>query len=292
MKRVSAYRTDLPEDSAEGAPYWEDLRESFIDSFAYDIFVSWTARSHTSAVTFRNWTATRPGGEGGDKAAGSDGDAGGITSFTNADIPIYTLGEVVPFEGSAGLIPESNLSGPLVAVDDFRADARFAGIDGSGFAVAILDTGIDLDDPYFGPDADNDGVSDRIVYHYDFANGDNNASDVNGHGSNVTSIAASSDSTYTGMAPGADIVSLKVFTNAGGGNFGYIEDALQWVIANAEAYNIVSVNMSLSDGGNYDTPVQLYGIADELATLAAMNVVVVSASGNAFYSFNSVQGVS
>ena len=172
MKRVSAYRTDLPEDSAEGAPYWEDLRESFIDSFAYDIFVSWTARSHTSAVTFRNWTATRPGGEGGDKAAGSDGDAGGITSFTNADIAIYTLGEVVPFEGSAGLIPESNLSGPLVAVDDFRADARFAGIDGSGFAVAILDTGIDLDDPYFGPDADNDGVSDRIVYHYDFAKSD------------------------------------------------------------------------------------------------------------------------
>jgi hypothetical protein len=40
---------------------------------------------------------------------------------------------------------------------DFRQDARFAGIDGSGLATVILDTGIDLDHSFFGPDADGDG---------------------------------------------------------------------------------------------------------------------------------------
>ena len=50
------------------------------------------------------------------------------------------------------------------------------------------------------------------------------------------------------MAPGADIISLKVLDDLGSGTFGWIESALQWVMANAAAYNIASVNMSLSDG--------------------------------------------
>ena len=32
----------------------------------------------------------------------------------------------------------------------------------------ILDTGMDLNHPFFGPDADSNGVADRIAYHYDF----------------------------------------------------------------------------------------------------------------------------
>lgn len=211
-------------------------------------------------------------------------------STTSSDIPIQTYGRVV--DSSDGLTPQSELSLPLINLDEFRADTRFSGIDGSGFATVILDTGIDLDHPFFGPDSDGNGVADRIVYHYDFADGDANASDFNGHGSNVSSIVASSDSQYTGIAPGADIIHLKVFKDNGQGNFSYVESALQWVVANADAYNIASVNMSLGDTGNYRTPQNLYGIADEMAALAADDVAVVSASGNDFYSFNSVQGVS
>jgi hypothetical protein len=268
----------------DGHPLTE-LWESFTNSFAYDRF-QWISLPPASRVNFRP-LIQKPEAEGN---SGVEADPTGIT-VTNHDIPIYTTGQVVPFEGDAGLLPATSTSGPLVAVDDFRADTRFAGIDGSGYAIAVLDTGIDLDDPFFGSDANGDGISDRIVYQYDFADGDANASDYSGHGSNVTSIAASSDSTYTGMAPDADIIALKVFTDSGSGNFAYLEKALQWVIANAAAYNIVSVNMSITDGGNYDTPVQLYGIGDELATLAAMDVVVVSASGNSFYQVNSIQGV-
>ncbi len=269
--------------------FLEELRESFTGSFAYDLF-DWLAVPGPGSVTF-NPTKFTAASNDGDRAQGETGDP--VSLYTsNADIPVYLTGEVVTVGGDGGVAPQTDLSGPLVGVDDFRVDARFAGVDGSGYTIAVLDTGIDLDDPFFGPDLNNDGISDRIVYQYDFADGDANASDVDGHGSNVSSIAASSDGTYTGMAPGADIAALKVFEDSGDGYFLYIEEALQWVIANAEAYNIVSVNMSLGDTANYDVPISLYGIGDELATLAAMDVIVVSSSGNSFYPFNSVQGVS
>lgn len=189
--------------------------------------------------------------------------------------------------------PALTLSGHQANIEAFRNDPNFAGIDGSGFAIVVLDTGIDLDHPHFGPDLDQDGVSDRIVYQWDFADNDGSAQAAsNGHGTNVTGIAASSDPTYTGAAPGADIIHLKVFSDNGTGVFSYIESALQWVVGNAATYNIASVNMSLSDFGNYSTPQQRYNIADELATLAALGIITVSASGNSFQGFNSVEGVS
>lgn len=210
---------------------------------------------------------------------------------TASKVPIYKQGETVPPGNEGSITPQTDISGPLINIDDFRADPRFAGINGNGFAAVILDGGIDLDHPFFGSDSNGDGISDRIVYQYDFADGDGDASDVDGHGSNVSSIVASSDSTYKGMAPGADIIHLKVFEDSGDGNFSYIEQALQWVVNNAATYNIASVNMSLGDGDNYTTSQTLYGINDELAALNAMDIIVASASGNGFYTHGSAQGV-
>ena len=210
-------------------------------------------------------------------------------TITNSSVPIQY--PEPPVEYFDPISPATSESTGLINLDDFRSDVRFNGIDGSGVAIVVLDTGIDLDHAFFGPDVDMNNVADRIVYHYDFADGDADATDVNGHGSNVTSIVASSDATYTGMAPGADIIHLKVFTNAGSGNFSYVESALTWVVTNAVAYNIVSVNMSLGDSQNYATAQTLYGVDDEMAALAALGVTVVSSSGNDFFSFSSVQGV-
>ena len=52
----------------------------------------------------------------------------------------------------------------LTNLTAFRADPRFAGIDGHGLTAVVIDTGIDVDHPFFGPDADPDGVADRIVF--------------------------------------------------------------------------------------------------------------------------------
>src|SRR3546814_18355985 len=115
--------------------------------------------------------------------------------------------------------PQTNVSGPVVGIDDFRNDARFDGIDGSGQAVVIIDSGIDLDDPFFGADANGNGVSDRIVFQYDFADNAANAGALYGHGSNLASIAASSNAPYTGMVPGPHLLAHTVFPDSRHGHF-------------------------------------------------------------------------
>ncbi|MBX3413049.1 MAG: S8 family serine peptidase [Pirellulales bacterium] len=261
-------------------------------------FVELPAGSYVVAELMKpGWTQTYPTpNEGGSESAGSGQqarqDIPPITT-TGSTAPMQVMGELVSSSPTLGNVPRLNVSSPLINLPAFRTDPRFAGINGSGFASVIIDTGIDLDHPFFGPDADSNGVADRIVYAWDFADNDSNASDVNGHGSNVASIVASQSGTFGGMAPAVNIIALKVFSNAGGeGSFGDVEDALQWVIANATTYNIVSVNMSLGDDTNYTSAATAYGLGDELAALAAMNVIVVSAAGNAFYTNNSTPGIS
>lgn len=225
-----------------------------------------------------------------DRAALAAQLSSGLTT-TASEAVAKAVGQRWNYEGDTAQQQTAD-SGPLINLDDFQSDPRFTGVDGSGYAAVVLDTGIDLDHPFFGPDATLDGVADRIVYNQDFTGADSNAQDVNGHGSNVSSIVASQDATYPGVAPGVDIIHLQVLDDAGFGNFGDVEAALQWVVANAATYNIVTVNMSLSDGSNRQVEAGDYGLDDELAALAALDVVVVSAAGNSFYSNASVPGVS
>lgn len=212
-----------------------------------------------------------------------------------------------------------NDSRSLIRVDDFRSGktsrgsrSEFVGVDGKGHSIAVLDSGIDQNHPFFGSDKDNNGIRDRIVYQQDFVNNDMTAEDPidDGHGTHVASIAASSDPKLTGIAPGADIIALKILEGDTEGGFAEAELALQWVLDNAEKYNIASVNLSFADtpkdvdrdgekdDGIYNTAEQIkeaqkkYGIADELAALKARNVIAVSASGNSFAEHQEAQGVS
>lgn len=174
-------------------------------------------------------------------------------------------------------------------LDGLRADPRFAALDGSGLATVVLDTGIDLDHPHFGPDVDGDAIADRIVFQQSFT-GSASADDDNGHGTHVQATVASSDPTFQGVAPSANLIALKTNGSNGSGRFSDLERALQWVVVNGPAYNVGSVNMSLGDGQFFTEATTRYGIGDELAALAAMDIVVVSSSGND-YQFNSQNGV-
>lgn len=172
-----------------------------------------------------------------------------------------------------------------------RQDLRFSNLDGTGMVTVVIDTGIDTDHAFFGPDSDGDGVADRIIFQYDFANGDADASDADGHGSHIASLIASSDGTYTGIAKGADLIVLKVFEDGGRGTFRYVEQALQWVIANAANYNIGVINMSLGDSGNWTDSLPRYGLGDEFATLSGMDIITIAAAGNHYSQYNAL-GVS
>jgi subtilase family serine protease len=230
------------------------------------------------------WMQTSPG-------VGPSGTAHAMT-LSGMDV-VLSLPEDVLFE--EGLTTQSvsanELADALTGLDAFLADARFDGFDGTGITTVVIDTGIDLNHSWFGPDADHNGVADRIVFSWDFADGDADAGDRNGHGSHVASLIGGQDATYGGVAQGADLIALKVFSDAGAGYFSYLEQALQWVVNNADAFEVGVVNLSLGDSGNWDTAIGRYGLGDELAALAGMNILVTAAAGNNYFSFGGDMGV-
>lgn len=125
-------------------------QEAFTQVFAYDNF-QWPAFKvfgsvRPSVIDFRS-PAERAAE---DQGLGDSAPAAPYTT-TNSPIPIYKVGEVVELDGDAAVSPETRESHRLVDLDDYRADPRFHGFDGSGQGIVILDTGIDLDDPFFGP---------------------------------------------------------------------------------------------------------------------------------------------
>ena len=209
-------------------------------------------------------------------------------TITGRDVMLHTLGipgdTVRELDNGETFTPSLTETGDLVGLDEFFSDPRFSGIDGSGYTVVVLDTGIDMDHPFFGPDMDNDGVADRIVYTADFTGSVFGAEDVDGHGTHVSSVAASSDGTYTGAAPGANIIHLKVLGDDGSGSGAWLEQALQWVATNAEAYNIVAVNMSLGFGDNSAVEDPWF-LNDELSALKALGIINLVAAGNDFFSY-------
>lgn len=230
------------------------------------------------------WTQTSPG-------VGPSGTAHAMT-LSGMDV-VLSLPEDVLFE--EGLTTQSvsanELADALTGLDAFLADARFDGFDGTGVTTVVIDTGIDLNHSWFGSDADHNGVADRIVFSWDFADGDADAGDRNGHGSHVASLIGGQDATYGGVAQGADLIALKVFSDGGAGYFSYLEQALQWVVINADAFDVGVVNLSLGDSGNWDTAIGRYGLGDELAALAGMNILVTAAAGNNYFSFGGDMGV-
>jgi hypothetical protein len=177
--------------------------------------------------------------------------------------------------------PVNQNFGSLIGLDAAFANYAYRG---QGYSVAVIDTGIDYNHPDLGG-----GWGRRVIAGYDFVNNDNDPRDDHGHGTHVAGIIGGSSLTYSGVAPNVNFIALKVLDAAGNGNFGDVEDALQWVINHQAQYNIVAVNLSLG-AGNYTSTPYLF-LEDELQTLGTLGVFTAVASGNSFYSYNSQVGL-
>jgi hypothetical protein len=231
-------------------------------------------------------------------------ETGWSPTFPNLNSSSATIIVNTPGSGEAttGEIQSTSLSataastlytnlGTATNIAAFHSDPRFSSIKGQGLAVVVIDTGIDLDHPSFGADSDKNGVADRIVYNYDFVGlNDADASDgASGHGTHVSGIISSSDANYPGIAPGVNIIALRVLSDKGGTNADILE-AINWVLANAARYNVVAVNLSLGNGTFDKVPTAGFA-STQFKALANAGVVVVSASGNE-YGKTPIQGVS
>ena len=199
--------------------------------------------------------------------------------------------------------PLLNVSAPLVETDQ----AASMGYDGSGQTVVVLDTGVDANHP---------NLAGKIVAEACFALGNdcpNNQSFDDGegsgsyctysagcfHGTHVAGIAAGAGASYPGVAPGASLIPIQVFSEFSGSvcdpdpspcPLSYTSDqvaALEYVFDTLRPlHTIASVNMSL--GGTAYTSQAACDSANAatkaaIDNLRSVGIATVIAAGNDGY---------
>jgi subtilisin family serine protease len=164
------------------------------------------------------------------------------------------------------------------------------GFIGTGQTVAVIDSGIAFDHWALGKGL---GANFRVVGGWDFAENDANPYDDGPEGSHGTHVAGivGADRTGTaddGVAPGVDLVGLRVFDDAGNGYFDYVESALQWIhqYRNSHEFPITAVNISLGTAWNATTVPSWSTLEDEFAQLKADGIFVSVSAGNSFADYN------
>jgi len=148
------------------------------------------------------------------------------------------------------------------------------GITGGGVTVAILDSGV-------AADADLVQPNNRLLASVNFAD-ERLTSDPGGHGTHIAGIVAGngtrSGGEFTGIAPQANVVDVRVLGNTGSGRISSVVRGIEWVLAHRAAYNIRVINLSFGAPANLPYRVDPMSAAVEIAWRRGL--VVVAASGN------------
>jgi subtilisin len=138
-------------------------------------------------------------------------------------------------------------------------------------AVAVIDTGIDLDHPdlnaHAGVDCTGTGSSD----------------DDEGHGTHVAGTIAATNhgSGVVGVAPGTALYAVKVLDQGGSGYDSWVICGLDWVAQHASSLNIRVANLSLGGSGVKSTcGTQLDPFHEAVCRAVGAGVTVVVAAGN------------
>ncbi len=179
-------------------------------------------------------------------------------------------------DDDAGSVPPT--AAALSGARNVNAPAAWkAGLTGAGIGVAVLDSGV----------AAHSDLAGRVIASVDLTGSDWRVSltplgDPGGHGTHVAGLIAGngarSGGTYTGVAPGADIVSVRVIDATGSARLSTVLHGLQWVLANRGTYHIRVVNMSFGARVRSSYQADLLASASEMLTFAG--IVAVVAAGN------------
>jgi serine protease AprX len=199
-------------------------------------------------------------------------------------VPGYALESLANDPNIAGIALDHPVGGASIESTPSLVSAvrsNFAGLadmpySGAGVGVAVIDSG-------YTKHPDLKGL---VILEKSFISGERKKStkkDRFGHGNHVISLIAGSgkrsDGLYAGVAPEADLISLRVLDDRGMGLTSDVIAALDWVLENKDYYNIRVVNLSLGH------PVVEAAADDPLVqaveALWRAGVVVVCSAGNA-----------
>jgi len=182
--------------------------------------------------------------------------------------------------------------------------AHTQGFTGAGQTIAVLDTGVDASHPFLSP---------RVVSEGCFSSNSSDTSSVcpNGqqsqtgsgaaapcapsgcsHGTHVAGIAAGNGPSFTGVAPGANVIGVQVFSQFNSSSACLPDPApcisaftsdiiagLEFVLSQANSLNIAAVNMSLG-GGSFASFCDSDPTKVAIDALRAAGIATVIASGN------------
>ncbi len=150
-------------------------------------------------------------------------------------------------------------------------------VQGQNIAVAVVDSGL------IGSRDFSEGTEEsRIVASVNFANNTGSVDDLYGHGSHIAGIIAGNGSRsaqrYSGVAPKAKLVDVRVTNDLGIGSTSNVVAGLQWIFDNRNTYNIKVVNVSLNSSvaESYHTS----PLDAALEILWVNGIVVVVSGGN------------
>jgi serine protease AprX len=145
------------------------------------------------------------------------------------------------------------------------------GIDGTGVTVAMIDTGV----------AHVEDLGERVIARVDFTPG-GAGDDQYGHGTHLAGViagnGAASDGKWRGVAPGANLVSVKVAGPDGSTDVSVVIAALQWVVSHRAQYGIKVLNLSF--GTDSVQPYALDPLNAAVERAWAAGITVVASSGN------------
>ena len=189
-----------------------------------------------------------------------------------------TLDRRVTVQGGDGSSSSNSVHEKVVRADDTWAN----GVTGAGVTVAVLDTGIadvgDLAGRILPVTDDLTGV----VRACQNLSGESGCGDSYGHGTFIAGIiagsGAASGGTYRGVAPGANLVSIKVAGRDGSSDVSTVIAGIQWAVSFADRYNIKVLNLSLGTDGTQTYRTDPLNYAVEKAWESGIAVVVAASN--------------
>ena len=199
-------------------------------------------------------------------------DGNGITALSNHSNVVYISKDraVGPFLNNAA----SAVNVPV---------AWKSGYIGLGMGVALIDSGVDSH-----PDLQTGLLPiSRVVYSQSFVNGNSSAGDQYGHGTHIAGLIAGDglsstgigySKTFVGMAPGANLLNLRVLDANGSATDSQVIAAINQAISLQSQYNIRVMNLSL--GRAVFESYKLDPLCQAVEQAWKRGIVVVVAAGN------------